>query len=200
MIKNLKTLLCMLMIIFISSCTYNIKVDPNPKIEFVGNKYSQKLGIFIDESELSQVYNQGGFCLVGAAHTWVVPVGEALKTSTYNSFTQIFKEVESVKSLNDFKNNSIIIIFNPKVKQFTISQTITTEFYLKATIINQKDKVIYEKEFKGETNSSAPFMRAFCLGFFGGQTAFSDSVNKAFENAFEKLFQDMLQTVDFNNI
>jgi len=179
--------------------TSSVIINPVPKIT-VSSKYNLKAGIYIEETQLRQEYRQGGYCLVGLAHTWNVPVGEALRISALNSFRQIFTEVNYITSIDNSGNNAVNIIIKPSVREFKISQTINTRFILHAVITDGKNRIIYDKEFIGDTKGMGPFVTAFCCGVFMAPSAFSSSVNSAFEDAFEKLFYDIQKTVDFNQV
>ncbi len=184
----------------LAGCTFHVPVAPSPKISGAPQIYPLKVGIFIERPQLQQVYSKDGFFLVGMAHTWKVPVGESLQKASVRSFSQLPAEVRSIFSLEEGKYNSLNIIFTPAIREFRISQTITTNFFLKATILDAVGSVIYEKEVQGETQGSGPFATACFCGVFLAEYAFSQSVNSAFEDAFEKLFIDIKQTVDFSKI
>jgi len=185
---------------FIADCTFYIHPDPFPKIPIQEQKYPYEVGIFIDTKQIEQVYSQSGFCVVGAAHTWNVQIGEGLEKASQRSFKSLFANVKKISSLEEGKGNSINFVFVPSIRNFEISQSISTGFFLKAIIYNRSGDIIYEKEVRGETRGGGPFFTACMCGVFGGESAFSDSVNSAFEDAFEKLFQDIMKTVDFNKI
>jgi hypothetical protein len=196
--KKIIIFLIVIVTVSILSCTYNIKVDPKPKIPKF-KKYSFDVGVHIDESQLSYVYSQNGFCFVGAVHTWKIPVGEAIKKSSIKLFVKMFNQVHIIKTPQE-KPNSINIVISPMVREFKISQTINTKFILDVKIYNKKNKIIFEKEYQGKTKKIGPFCTAAMCGVFLAPRAFSSSVNDAFENAFEKLYLDLSKNVDFNKL
>ena len=192
--------LAIMLLGMLAGCTFHVPVAPSPKIPGAPQIYPLKVGIFIERPQLEQVYSKNGFFLVGMAHTWKVPVGEGLQKASVRSFSQLFAEVRSIFSLEEGKYNPLNIIFTPAIREFRISQTITTDFFLKATILDANGSVIYEKGVCGETQGSGPFITACFGGVFFAEQAFSQSVNSAFEDAFEKLFIDITQTVNFSRI
>jgi len=192
--------LTIMLIGMLAGCTFHVPVAPSPKIPYTPQIYPLKVGIFIERPQLEHVYSKDGFFLVGMLNTWKVPVGEGLQKASVKSFSQLFAEVRSIFSLEEGKYNSLNIIFTPAIREFRISQTITTDFFLKATILDASGSLIYEKEVRGETQGSGPFFTACFCGVFLAEQAFSQSVNSAFEDAFEKLFIDITQMVDFSKI
>lgn len=179
-------------------CTFHVPFEPFPKVLLAKEKYPLTVGIYIEPTQREQVYSKSGFCLVGAGHTWEVPVGEGLRKASIRSFSQVFSEVSTISSIEEGLHNSLNIVFTPSIRNFEISQSINTAFFLKATIVDSLGDIIYEREVPGRTRGSGPFLKACCFGVFVGESAFAESARSAFEDAFEKLFQDIITTVDFN--
>ena len=127
-------------------------------------------------------------------------MGDGLLKASERAFSQTFIDVKNITSLEEGKHNSFNIIFTPTIREFEISQTITTGFFLRATIFDNTGKVIYENEVRGKTKGSTSCVTA-CLGdVFLGESALSQSVNSAFEDAFEKLFINIMETLDFSKM
>ena len=74
------------------------------------------------------------------------------------------------------------------------------EWLFTSTQPDNKYKTLYEREFTGGTKNAGPFFTAFMCGYFRAPVAFSDSVNSAFEDVFEKMYADILKSVDFNTL
>ncbi len=183
--------------IFITHCKFNIIVHPKPKINKPAQKIPLKVGIYIDKSNVNEIYSRDFLCLVGAAHTWNIPIGKALKAASLYSFKQVFTHVKMIRRMEDFNTTAINIIFKPLANEFGISQIIKSHLFLRGTIVDKENKIIYQKEVKGKTKSLGPSVRACCFGVFMAQGALSNSATQAIESAFEKLFIDMMKNVKF---
>jgi len=191
------SVITVLLLLLIGGCSFTIKPDPHPRISGPANKYPLKVGLYIQDEQLNQKFSKCGFCLVGVAHTWKVPVGQGLRTASERSLRQIFTEVNRLNYLDEGKDNSLNIVFTPSIRNFEISQSIATGFFLKAIIYDINGEIIYQNEVQGKTTTSGPGTSACIGGVFAAQNSFTESVNSAFEDAFQKLFQDMLIRVDF---
>lgn len=189
-----KIFLVIMILGWLSGCTHYVYVNPNPTITGSHKKYPLKVGIFIESQQLTYTHSQSGSCLTGVANTWNVPVGAALHKASLRAFGHLFADVKSIASLEDGKDNSLNIIFVPSIRAFRISEMLTTEFSLRATLLDSSQQVIYEKEIHGQS----PGGRSCLMSIISTNEAFSISVNLAFEDAFEKLLLDISRSLDFS--
>lgn len=189
------TLGCLL---FLHACTIKVPIVPNPDLSGMKKYRNLKVGIFIEPMQ-RQRETRETFVITGVLNTWIVQVGSALESASVNSFNQIADEVILLDK-KDQEVSGIRIVFEPYIREFRINQRVETQFYLKGAIFNKDGKKIYENEVEGVTKGTGAMMTACIGGVCTGKMAVEESVRTAFEDAFEKLFYDINEKVDFTKI
>jgi len=199
----MKTLFKAMIIIIIASigamhCSFNVAVNPRPKFKVKQTPYPVKVAIYIEEVLLHETVPYEDICLLGTFNTYHVPAGEALQIATQKTLSKIFARVQMIESPTKLENSDITIIFKPYVKSLRIGGTVKSEFLLRSTITNPKNKVLYDKEFKGDTKNYIPCLKA-CTCILRTY-AISDSVNQAYEDAFEQFYVDLIKSPELQKI
>jgi hypothetical protein len=191
-----KVFLVIMVVVLFVGCSRYVYVNPYPRIEKTQPVYPLSVTILITNQEHVSMRLQGGSCFTGLANTWNIPIGAALHKASLRACGHLFAVVKSVTSLEVETRDSLSLVFVPSIKEFRISQPINTELTLKASLLDGSQRVIYENEVEGQSQGGAT-----CLAsLISIEEAYAKSVDSAFEDAFEKLFEDMKYVVDFNEM
>ena len=191
-----KVFLVIVIVVLFVGCSRYVYVNPYPRIEKPQPVYPLCVTILITSQEHVSMHLQGGSCFTGIANTWNVPIGAALHKASLRACGHLFAVVKSVTSLEVETRDSLGLVFVPSIKEFRVSQPIDTELTLKASLLDGSQRVIYENEVEGQSHGGATCVASL----ISTEEAYSKSIDSAFEDAFEKLFEDMKNVVDFNEM
>lgn len=179
-------------------CSFTVPVNPKPKFKTQQAPYPVKVAVFIEEVLLHESIPYEDICILGTFNTYRVPAGEALQIATQKTLLKIFTRVHMIESPTELENSDITIIFKPYVKSLTIGGAVQSEFLLRSTITGKKNKILYDKEFKGDTKNFWPCLKACTIVL--RTHAISDSVNQAYEDAFEQFYTDFVKSPELRMI
>ena len=194
----MKALPIALLAFLLSGCphVFRVPLEPNPKI-IVSSKIPVDLGLFVDGANELYTYKAQGLagCLIGD-HTWELDTGVALKKASQSAFSQAFRNVTVMDSLEDFQNMSLTILILPKIKSFEIKNgSIRAELYIHCRLVDRSGNAFYERDVKRVGNRKV--YTDCCLGATGGGFVLSRTSQEAFNRVFQDLVTDMLRNVDF---
>ena len=193
----MKTLSIVLSIFFLSGCVFRVPLEPNPKI-VVSGKIPIDLGLFVNRANELYRYKARGLtgCLIGERGEWKLDTGVALRKAAERAFSQAFRNVTVMDSIQDFQNKPLTILILPKIKRFGISDDdIRAELHIQCRLIDKSGNTFYEKDINRVGNRK--IFTACCLGLTGSGFVLSRTSQEAFNRAFQDLITDMLENVDF---
>ena len=176
------------------NCTFQVRLNPVPMIA-VKQRINTDLGIYLDHSRLPPVYSNSGYCMLGAAHTWNIEIGEALKTSALLAFGSAFSRAEIVASDREFNGKSLILLAVPQIQSYAVTQDIQASLQINCRLLDKSNNTLYQGTINAQGGSQ--FFPAACLGVFGGSMLMEKTGNDAFALAFELLVADIIAKVDF---
>jgi hypothetical protein len=191
----LKALSILLSISLLSGCVFRVPLEPNPKIA-VPSKIPVDLGLFVDHANELYIYKARGLagCLMGGQ--WELDTGVALRKAAERAFSQAFRNVTVLDSIQDFQNEALTILILPEIERFEVKNNdIRAEIHIHCRLVDKLGNALYEKNIDRAGNRK--ILAACCLGATGGGFALSRTSQEAFNKAFQDLVTDVLKNVDF---
>jgi len=192
----MKALYILSSIFLLSGCVFRVPLEPHPKIE-VPKKVPIDLGLFVDRTNDLYKYKAQGMagCLMGG-NLWELDTGVALRKAAERAFSQVFKSVTILDSIQDFRNKSLAILIIPEIKGFKINNdNIRAELYIHCCLIDKSGNTFYENDINAF--GGRKLLAGCCLGTLGSGFALSRTSQEAFNRVFRDLINDILKNVDF---
>lgn len=192
----MRVLYIVLLIFLLSGCVFRVPLEPHPKIK-IPKKVPIDLGLFVDRTNELYKYKAQGMagCLIGG-NLWELDTGVALKKAAERAFSQAFRSVTVLDSVQDFRNKSLIILILPGIKGFKINNhSIKAELHIHCRLIDKSGSIFYENDINGFGRRK--LLTGCCLGTLGSGFALSRTSQEAFNRVFRDLITDILKNVDF---
>jgi hypothetical protein len=179
----------------LAGCTTAVHFDATPMVD-VRNKIDLDVGVFVDKSQMNQVYSESGLYLLGLLNTWNVQTGAGSAATAWKTFSLMFRSVEMLKVAGDFESRSLTLLITPTIEHFAISQDLTADLLLKCVIVDRFGETVYKNTVAASGGSQ--MMTACCLGALGGQSVLGKTSGDAFSDAYTQLANDIMKRVDFS--